>query len=34
MVKGFKFFKYNDIDSVKKIFKELKKNDQSFRDFN
>ncbi len=28
MVKGFKFFKYNDIASVKRIFKELKKNDQ------
>ena len=28
MVKGFKFFKYNDIASVKKIFEELKENDQ------
>ncbi len=28
MIKGFRFFKYNDIDSVKKIFEELKKNDQ------
>ena len=28
MVKGFKFFKYNDIASVKKLFEECKKNDQ------
>jgi len=28
MVKGFKFFKYNDIDSVKKIFDESQKKDQ------
>ena len=28
MVKGFKFFKYNDISSVKMLFEELKKNDQ------
>ncbi len=28
MVKGFKFFKYNDISSVKKLFKELKENQQ------
>ena len=27
MVKGFKFFKYNDIASVKKLFEECKKND-------
>ncbi len=28
MVKGFKFFKYNNIDSVKKIFKECENNIQ------
>ena len=28
MVEGFKFFKYNDIASVKKLFEELKENDQ------
>ncbi|ABM72669.1 Acetylornithine and succinylornithine aminotransferase [Prochlorococcus marinus str. MIT 9515] len=28
MVKGFKFFKYNDIASVKKLFDECQKNDQ------
>ncbi len=28
MVKGFKFFKYNDIESVKRIFKECKENKQ------
>ena len=28
MVKGFKFFKYNDIASVKKLFEELKANNQ------
>ena len=28
MVKGFKFFKYNDINSLKKLLSELKKNDQ------
>ena len=28
MVKGFKFFKYNDIVSVKKLFEELKENNQ------
>ena len=28
MVKGFKFFKYNDITSVKKLFDECKKKDQ------
>ena len=28
MVKGFKFFKFNDIGSVKKLFKECIKNDQ------
>ena len=28
MVKGFKFFKYNDIASVKKLFEELKENNQ------
>ncbi len=28
MVKGFKFFRYNDIDSVKKLFEELNNNDQ------
>ena len=28
MVKGFKFFKYNDIASVKKLFDECQKNNQ------
>ena len=28
MVRGFKFFKYNDICSVKKLFEDCEKNDQ------
>ena len=34
MVQGFKFFKYNNIASVKKLFEELKKKwPKSFRNF-